>query len=1117
MPLKSPAAYTDALLATLDALPYPQRMRHTAVEARGLNAAEGPAALRAVLDELDRRGGHYERALAAHAAWACREADWLAARPADPDPVVRGYAATAVRHGLVPDAAVTAALDDAPAAVRRTLLRAVVAGRRTALADALVRPLRERWGDGEAVRLLPACSTETVAELLPGLFHAVVGWNRLAVRHAAVILDVAEGELTALPEARRHGWWHAHAAAVAAASEAEPHRVLGLLENLCTGSLPWPVRRRLGRLAAADPARTARLLLAPDRHPEDRRTLPRPVLRAFVQHAPAELPELARALSEDDAALVRLLREVPPTRRAAAYDAAMAGRDMSRAVLSDALLDVLPHTRREAEARRMAAQARERGASWHRVLEAVAHLPAAEAREELLAATRRSAADDRAHGYRMLFRNAGRSGDPAVVTGLLAGLTRLRNEQDPVRSPALEALARIHPALFTDAAAPHLERITTDACEARDLSWQGRCALNDLAVALLREHAVTGGRELTDWAMRTLGRLAGADRVRFGGLRRGQEHQVYEALRSWLETDADMADYTLTFTLARSLGRRARNLPGLQALLRRAIDDGGEDTVRTAVALWLEDPAARDERLTEVLAVDPSVATLHPVSGILARRRTDLLDAVLTGTPPYGRFLRAGSHWLPPVHGAACWLPRQRAAAARMVGRAADDASLHMHQRVTALHLAARVPEHGTEILLRHAESPEVGLAEAALAGLARTGRPGDQLPALLAHAGSDRARVAVYAATRASRYVAPSQLAGMLRGLLLAEKGVKVTSRKEAARLAATVLPVREAVSLLAEACAQPGLHHDVQAACVAFTTGLLSCEEAWDLLESAATGRRELRLAVLRTWPFGLPEHHRARYAELVCALCDTDDPEVAEAGYRALGEWARWAPKAAGVLAAAVTDLDNRSSWQAAAHALCRIVTEGAPVTPLTGALAELIAADAAPDVADAEPGRDRPARRRVRHLAGDVAARGRFRPMRAAVVEVAEFLAGHGDFVPQAAEVLVQAADLHAAPEALAAELLRLARLHEGRPALAVRTAGALDGRLRERNVGGTDLAAAADTLAADGGCAAGLFAVTLTAAGGRRTGWAAPWRERLRGLRRHGHADVRDAALELCAP
>ncbi|WP_405884220.1 hypothetical protein OG762_40265 [Streptomyces sp. NBC_01136] len=47
----------------------------------------------------------------------------------------------------------------------------------------------------------------------------------------------------------------------------------------------------------------------------------------------------------------------------------------------------------------------------------------------------------------------------------------------------------------------------------------------------------------------------------------------------------------------------------------------------------------------------------------------------------------------------------------------------------------------------------------------------------------------------------------------------------------------------------------------------------------------------------------------------------------------------------------------------------------------------------------------------------------------------------------------------------------------------------------------------------GGYGEGLLAAAVTGAIGARTGWATPWRERLRALRRHPVADVRDAALD----
>jgi hypothetical protein len=146
-------ALADELLAALDPLPYPRRMRELALRAR---AASAHGQLAGLLEELSERGG-YERALAATAAAVGGRTGCLERRLADPDPVVRGQALKAARRGRLTDAALEAAFEDAPAAARRQLARTVVAGRRTALADRLVDPLRERWGDAEAARLLPAC------------------------------------------------------------------------------------------------------------------------------------------------------------------------------------------------------------------------------------------------------------------------------------------------------------------------------------------------------------------------------------------------------------------------------------------------------------------------------------------------------------------------------------------------------------------------------------------------------------------------------------------------------------------------------------------------------------------------------------------------------------------------------------------------------------------------------------------------------------------------------------------------------------------------------------------------------------------------------------------------
>ncbi|MPY58720.1 hypothetical protein [Streptomyces spongiae] len=906
----------DGLLNVLDPLPYPDRTRQLAARVRAMARP-----LRPVLEELEARGP-YERGIAVLAAAVAQDTEWIAARVADPDPYVRGQALRVADSLHVPDSAYESALADAPEAVRRALLRALVSAHRTALADRLVDGLRRDWGDADAARLLPACSPETVARLLPGLFHAVTGWNGLAKRHPGALLDVVERELDAQPEALRGPWWRRYAVALASVAPTEPLRVLDLLEHRGPATLPHELRDHVGAFAAADPGRVVRLLLTPAWSGAlGVHSLSTTVLRRLARSDAPELVAYARTLVPYGS-LPPLLTALPPARRHAFYAEVYEGRGPAAA--DTALLEALPRSGVADEARAMADIARERGGRWNDLLRIECFLPVAEVRDRLVEATRRPAAEDRAESWPLLISNAARSADPGAVTSALEEMRRLRNEQDPVRSAALGELADVRPALFTEDSEPYLDRIAVDAVAAPDSSPATRHHLSRLAVSVLREHAANGGRELVNWALRTLVRISGntggADLGRLDHtLRRGQEHQVYEALRPWIEAGAEKADYGLAFALARAVGSRAGGMGELQELLWQAVRYGNDTTAREAIRLWLEPPTTRDERVARVLSLEPTAGVLSCVWRIVVRRRTDLLDPLLAETPPYGRFLTKGTPW--PVHvtpDVRRWVPRQQRAIAQRLTAMAEDAGLPLYRRTAAIEQSALVPGVGLDLVRRWTGSPEVVLDEAALAALARTDRPADALEELLAHAGGDRARVAVYAATQASRYVPPSRLAERLRALLLAPDA-KVTSRKEAARLAAVRLPVPQAAELLTEAYARPGTHIDVRAACVAFAGPLLAEEPVWGLLADAASAEPVLRAAVLRVSPLDLAEPHRERYARLVRDVCATDDPETAAPAFEALARWAPWSPDAPTVLADATADLSERVSWYAAASGL------------------------------------------------------------------------------------------------------------------------------------------------------------------------------------------------------
>lgn len=195
----------DELLAVLDPLPHAARLRYTAVTAHRLAAHGG---LRPLLAALDVRGP-YERRLAALAALAAGDSAYLAARIGNPDPVARRYALRGARRMPVPDSAVEAAYDDAPAVVRADLARLLRDGRRPGLAERLVLRARTAYGDQDAARLLPGCSPEFTARLLPELAGALAfeDWSTLAVRHPVAVLDHAGRELADLPKRLRNRWW----------------------------------------------------------------------------------------------------------------------------------------------------------------------------------------------------------------------------------------------------------------------------------------------------------------------------------------------------------------------------------------------------------------------------------------------------------------------------------------------------------------------------------------------------------------------------------------------------------------------------------------------------------------------------------------------------------------------------------------------------------------------------------------------------------------------------------------------------------------------------------------------------------------------------------------------
>ncbi|PSL57427.1 hypothetical protein B0I31_102406 [Saccharothrix carnea] len=1088
----NPAVTTArSLLKALDPLPYGARQRLLARTARELTGSAGLAEL---LGELDGRG-EFERRLALHLAHAAGHREYVVrCLSATQTSVVRRAVGVAVRLDL-PAEVFLARLPHLATALRQALYTAVRRHRRRALAERLLPVVREAFGDHEAVGLLPVCSSDVVAAALPDLEHAVVNWASLGRRHPAVLLDFVTAELDATPPV---GWpqvWYRLGAVVALAAPAEPDRVLDLLARVLPHApLPWQLDGVIGGLARHAPGRVARLLADPRRTGRlpERRSL----WRAVSVTGDEDLIALARLL--DGPRVSRLLHAIAPSRRAAVFTGVFGDRpDVPLAAV-----DELPSAARAVVARRLLSLRRVADDPARR-LAVTARLDWADARDTLVAATRRATAGERAEAYPLYLAAAAATRDPEVVGGVVAGLTRLTNEQDPVRSVALAALAKVPSWLFRPAEADALTKLMVDATQARDCSWQTRDAVRALAEAVIREGAVSRHPELVDAGLAGVEHLGGnLPWINLHGLDRslprGAEHRVYEALRSRLVADARRGRFEVLLGLAAGLDRRAWGVAGVQELLDRARSAKDDGVVRRAVELWLAPPEHRDERVERVFAADPSTVTLPAVWRAISSRRTDLLDRVI-GRSTHGRFQKRGVRFL-PVFGLRPdrWLPRQVAAFAAELADLGTSPRANTYERTAAVRALGRLP--GTVELVREfVGDDDLPVVEAALAALAWTDEPGDVLPDLLAHVDTHRARVAVYAVARCARFTSPERLGTLLTPLLEAPK---VTARKEAVRLMAQHrVPGSVAVSTRA----WENGHRDVRRALVSATRWFLDDKAAWNLLSRAVADERAVAGEVVQ-WPDAVPRRHRGRYAALVRALADSPDPDTARLGLDASPSWTRWSDGGTALLVRRVTDLADTATWRHALTAVVRLAAATEDVTPLREVVTALVAVDGG---FDAEEDRDLPARQRIAALVRELADARDTDPSRAAAKALVGDLAAAG-YRSWAVKLAVVAVEWEREGSELDG-LRAVASLAVG-PAVARQAADEVARVLPHvlPRVARPQLLDVVTALADD----AAPLALAIVTTAGRDAGWSAPWRELLRGLRRHDDPDVREAALDV---
>ncbi|GAA1502838.1 hypothetical protein GCM10009730_01650 [Streptomyces albidochromogenes] len=1110
-PHAQPQPLTPAWLrAHFDPLPFPARRAALARYGRAL-APDAYAALHAALDAGDAE----ERHTALFLAVVRRDTD--AVRTALEDPLLRRRALSAAIRLPLPEQALTALALHDTGAVRHETFRVLRAGRRTALADALLPRVHERHGPREAARLLTACSARTAAAWLPRLEPPAGVLTSLArTAPAAVATRLADG-YAAHTGPERQRFVRSHLPIATTVAERDPHAGLLLLRRA-----PGLIGARAAVALLRHPAGVLRVLRAatpePGGTPRVLRFTPGPlppsVRRAVLALPVGDRAELARRCHA--AAPLRrhggagqvspdaLLQLLPPDARRRAVEERTASTFGRRTFLSDlAAVAALGPDDRAAFLAPWTDQLRRSGRTVRR---AAAGLPLAVAEPVL----REQTSDHRLHlrlfAWPALLACAELHGDPREYARIAASCERAWHDQNEVRHGALAQLAEAPPRLLAAVEERVLRDAVMTAVQSRDSTGATLAAAERWLRRTARSAASRGDDHRAAFAARLLCHVLADPRRR--GPRTPLRVGARTARSVWSMVEAGERTFPGTLvSLAELLAPHLPDLPSLEALMRRTAEEHDDPEVASrAAAVWLGPPATRERRCAELVRLDPSFAAVPEVLRTLATRRTDLLDDVLGAVARdglRGRVRPGARPWAPRLRPADTgrWLPQQRRRWSAHLAAVACDEQVPLRERADAAALVS-----SPDALVALAESAPHPVAAAALGSLGTLGAAGpvtaELLETLLRHAGTGgvRGRAAMTAVRRLLDAV-PDGRAVTLLAPLLRNPANPVGTRKEAARALGALTGTAVLEAFLA-AWDEPAQHRDVRAVIAPFLTRAVDRAEVADRL-SAAMREPAVREAVLGRRSPTVPPGNRAAYTAFLGGLLRDGDDDTAVDACRALP--AQAGPEGASDLARLLAEIavDPTRAWKVWNEAVRQLVSLplAADTPPLvTGAFRTLLLRAGSDDTqvrADAL--------RRLDACAETLADRQDNAGARAVTDSAIDALVAAGllrravALAQEAAVGAVRRAD--AAPEPWE-RLLELVADHPER----LSPSGSL---YLEAGRAGPVAAAlvVSRTLRDHGSHAAGRLALALVSAAGRAAGWQDPWPAELAALREHPDPDT----------
>ncbi|NQX48344.1 HEAT repeat domain-containing protein [Paenibacillus tritici] len=955
----------QSLLKELDTLGYSDRIRTIAV--LGRNHLGSPAYSRLLASLLE--GGAYEARLALMGAIATLDAPILLSGLRHPMASIRNTAAGLVAK-VASDEEIERELPQLSPDCRRKLLRTISLVGRQELAERLLPIVYARWGAEEAAIVLQASSAATLRTWLEAIGYAIKDWKRLAGRHLDVVAEYFTATLEEAPLRAKGRVWSRFSSAMEHLCNHKPELVLACAQNHGPVNLIHPsIKAHLGTLVRLKPDGVYQLLTQPGvRNDLMSLGVPEAVLKRRKLLTVDQWTEIAKLLADTPVHVAKLLEHMAPSNRQSIFDAVYGEEKRKEWIFPERLLYALPHDLRDKEAARMLGL-REIKDNRDRTLRITASRSILQAREPLEQATRVSSADERATALMQLVRSTVLSRQGMSET--LLTLSRIVNDQDPVRGAVFKELSESPASVYTNDHVQALTVLVDSVIDARDTSYGTKFSVQQLAFILLRHNAAEPHGELFRFALTTLQKLAKQDgQLSLPSLEKnlpkGVEEIIFEAIYSYAAQAGKRENYNLVLSLANSFGKRGSGIVKLQHLLQEATRAKTDSTAIRAARFWLAPLKTRDERVKELLAADPSYITIHEVFRHLHLKRQEWLDPYISGAVIKGKFLSGKTiHPVPATDGFYRWLPRQQQAYGSVLSRVASDPKYSLSERSRAIRIMAAMPDCDPDPLFKLVQDQEVAVAEAALHALSLLEEPEKSLPVLLDHLDGDRARVAMYSIPRCIRRVNPVLLVSLLKELLNRDK-LKVTVRKETIRLLG-VYRSEDSLPLLLHEFGKPNVHKDVLIAIGHAAKQLLDDERSWEILSAiAASPQSDVAVSLLSQQPAALPVDYRPRYLSLILEIAGHPDAYVGRHAFVIMSWWTDGHEEVIAAAAAqAITDLEDSTRWEFAMNTLIEACQDG-KINEAVAGICQKLAGPVVNDEWNAATDRDVPHRQRLSKL-------------------------------------------------------------------------------------------------------------------------------------------------------